>query len=155
MQLLDVTASDKNYQHRWPDGSSEKYSQWVEYRAKSTDGDHTVRVAFGHRETYGKRRRRVLVLIGDRLHAEFLGTDDFESTGDVLSEIKVPGENGERMCRYPDDVVPERYSGLPVLGLPTRIAGSGVHNAWAVVANVSDHRVMCALAALRRTERKS
>jgi hypothetical protein len=155
MQLLDVGSTGTNYHHSWPDGSTEKYPQWVEYRARSVDGEHAVKVAFGHRETYGKRRRRVLVLIDGRPHAEFLGADDFESSGDVLSEIKVPGEKGERMCRYPDEVIPERYSGLPVVGLPTRIAASGVHNAWAVVTNVSDHRTICALAALRRTERRS
>lgn len=70
-----------------------------------------------------------------------------------LGEIKVPGNTGERICRYPEESVPERYSGLPVAGLPTRVNGAGVHNAWAVVANVSDHRTMFALAALRRLER--
>jgi hypothetical protein len=153
MQLLDVASAGTNYQHRWPDGSTEPYPSWVEYRARSADGDHTVRVAFGDRNTYGRQRCRVLVLIDGHPHAEFLGADDFDRTGDILSEIKVPGDVGERMCRYPDEVVPERYGGLPVLGLPTRVSGPGVHNAWAVVANVSDHRTICALAALRRAER--
>jgi hypothetical protein len=84
---------------------------------------------------------------------EFLGADDYAVSGDVLAEIKVPGARAQRICRYPDEPVPERYSGLPVVGLPTRVSGSGVHSAWAVVANVADHYTMCALAELRRFER--
>ena len=79
--------------------------------------------------------------------------DDFERSGDVLCEIKVPSDPGERICRYPEESIPERYSGLPVVGLTTRVTGPAVHNAWAVVANIADHRVLFALAALRRLER--
>jgi hypothetical protein len=96
---------------------------------------------------------RVVVWIDDHPHAEFVGADDFDHSGDVLSEIKVPGDPGERICRYREEPVPERYAGLPVIGLPTRITGTGVHGAWAVMANVSDHRTLIALAALRRLER--
>jgi len=151
-QLLNLALVGHNYRHRWPD-STEQYPEWVEYQARSTDGDHRVRIAFGDSDIYGRRRRHVLVLIDDYPHAEFLGADDFDHTGDILSEIKVPGNVGERMCQYPDEAIPERYGGLPILGLPTRVSGSGVHNAWAVVANVADHRTICALAALRRIER--
>ena len=58
------------------------------------------------------------------------------------------------MCRYPDDVVPERYTAFNTVGLPTQIKSKGVRNAWAVVANISDHRTITALATLRRIERK-
>ena len=75
------------------------------------------------------------------------------SSIDVVSEIKVPGNAGERICRYPDEPIPERYSGLPVVGLPVRVSGPAVRNAWAVVANIADHRVLFALAALKRLER--
>lgn len=91
MQLLDLASTGTNYQHRWPGGFVEPYPSWVEYRARSADGEHNVRVAFGDRDTYGRRRRRVLVLIDGHPHAEFLGADDYERSGDILSEIKVPG----------------------------------------------------------------
>lgn len=154
MQFLDVVGAGKNYRHTWPDGSREPYASWVDYRARSTHSEHIFRVAFGWRDTYGQRRRRVLVMIDGHPHAEFVGADDYEQSGEVLSEVKVPGNRGERMCRYPDEAVPERYSGLPVVGLPTRIIEAGVHKAWAIVVNVSDHRMMCTLAALRRVERE-
>lgn len=153
MQLLDVVSAGTNYKHTWPNGAVEKYESWVEYQARSTDSEHRIKIAFGYRPTYGVKRRRVLVLIDGHPHAEFLGADDFDHTGDVVSEIKVPGDVGERICRYPNEVIPERYGGFPVLGLPSRVTGKGVHKAWGVVANISDHRTLCGLAALRRSER--
>ena len=153
MQLLDLVAVGSDHVYRWPSGNEEPYPNWVQYRAWATDGEHQVRIGFGTRTTYGQPRRRVVIWIDDHPHAEFLGADDFSRSGDVLCEIKVPGNTGERICRYPEEAIPERYSGLPVVGLPTRVASAGVHNAWAVVANVADHRTMFALAALRRLER--
>ena len=129
MQLLDVVAVGENYSHRWGDGSHELYPHWIEYRAIAADGEHRVRIAFGKRSTYGRDRRRVVVLIDGYPQVEFLGADDFDQSGDVLAEIKVPGTTGERICRYREEAIPERYSGLPVAGLVTRVTGSGVHNA--------------------------
>jgi len=153
MQIVNVQKTGADFTYRWPSGESEEYPQRIDYRAVAADGEHDVRIGFGTRTTYGRPRPRVVVWIDNRPHAEFLGADDFARSGDLLSEIKVPGEKGERICRYPEEAVPERYSGLPVVGLTTRVHGQGVHNAWAVVANVADHRVLFALAALRRLER--
>ncbi len=88
--------------------------------------------------------------------AEFVGAEDFEQTGEVLSLIKVPSEEGpgERNCRYPEEAIPERYAAFPVVGFPNRVSGVGTRNAWAVVANVGDHRTLCALAGLRWQERQ-
>ena len=153
MQLRDVINVGINYTYRWPSGYEEPYPHWIEYRAITTDGEHEVRIGFGTRHVYNQDRKRVIVWIDNYPHAEFLGADDFDSSGDVLSEIKVQGDPGERICRYPEEAIPERYYGLPIVGLPTRVAPPGVHNAWAVVTNIADHRTMFALAALRRVER--
>lgn len=153
MQILDLVAIGQDFTYRWPSGDNEPYPHWVQYRAIAADGPHDIRIGFGTRPVYGRPRRRVVIWIDNHPHAEFLGADDFERSGDVLAEIKVPGDRGERICRYPEEAVPERYSGLPIVGLPTRVSGPNLHNAWAVVANVADHRVLFALAALRRLER--
>lgn len=153
MQLLDVSKTGTRYQYLWPSGDTETYDHWIEYRAASITGEHSVRIGFGTRETYGASRKRVVVWVDGHPHAEFVGADDFEASGDVLAEIKVPGDTGERMCRYLKEAVPERYSALPIAGMRTRVQAKGVHDAWAVVANFSDHRTLAALAALRRLER--
>ncbi len=96
---------------------------------------------------------RVVIWIDGYPEAEFVGTDDFDKSGEVLSEIKLPSEGSTKMCRYPDDVIPERYRLFNAVGMPNRIKASGVHNAWAVVANIADHKIMIALASLRLLEK--
>lgn len=90
---------------------------------------------------------------GSQNLVQFDGADDFDAIGDLLSELRVGVNGARRLCRYPEDRVPDRYSGLPIVGMPTRVTGTGVHNAWAVLANIADHRLLLALAALRRLER--
>jgi hypothetical protein len=38
--------------------------------------------------------------------------------------------------------------------LPNRIQAPKVHNAWAVVANIADHKTLIALAVLKKLERE-
>lgn len=154
MHIARIKDAGRNFTYQWPDGTTESYDCFVEYVATAEDGEHIVKVGFGKRPVYGTDRIRVVVWIDGHPHAEFLGTDDFEKSGEVLSEIKVPGAVGERICKYPDEPIPERYSMFNVEGLPVRIQGSGVHGAWAVVANIADHKTLIALAALRRLERR-
>lgn len=154
MKIVKIIGAGEEFTHKWPDGE-ETYDHFVEYEAKAEDGDHVVKIGFGKRDTYGmKDRIRVLVLIDGKVYAEFLGADDFEVSGEVLSEIKVPGNVGERICRYPEEAVPERYNMFNVEGLPLRVKGKGVHNSWAVVANIGDHKTLVALSGLRKLEKK-
>lgn len=140
MQIVNLTDLGKNYKHEWPDRSVENYSSYVTYKTLSEKGQHDVMVTFGKRHVYGKNRVRVLVIIDKHVHAEFLGADDFNKSGDVLSEIKVPGDKGERICRYPEEPVPERYTMFNTIGLPIRVKAKRTHNSWAVVSNIADHK---------------
>jgi hypothetical protein len=153
MQILRVASAGADLEYRYPDNKVETYPAWISYVGLAGGGPHELKIAFGRRHVYGAERVRVLVLIDGYPHAEFFGADDIGSSGEVLSEIKLHGEVGEPICRYPDDPVPDRYAALNVVGMPTRVLAKGVHSAWAVVANISDHRTMLALAALRRGER--
>jgi hypothetical protein len=153
--LLDARDAGTDYTYTWPSGDPEVYRQWIDYRAITPDGEHDVRIGFGERHVYGSDRKRVVVWIDSHPHAEFLGADDFDVSGEVLSEIKLHAERGEPICRYGADVVPERYSGLRTVGLKTRVSGPGVHDAWAVVTSIGDHLALAQLAALRRLERLS
>ena len=152
MQVISVQAVGQNFVYHWP-GGQETFTNWIEYRARASDREHLVRIGFGTRETYGRDRARVVVWVDGHPSAEFLEADDFAASGEVLSEIRVAGDRGERICRYPEEPVSERYIMFNPVGMRTRVTGSGVHNAWAVAANISDHQRMIALAALRNLER--
>lgn len=152
MNIVEIEDLGKGFAYQWPE-LLETYDYFIDYAAIAEDGKHTVRIAFGKRYAYGSDRVRVVVFIDGYPHAEFLGADDVEKSGDIVSEIRIPGDVGERICRYPDEAVPERYAMFDVEGLTLRVRGRGVHNSWAVVANIADHRGIIALAALRRLER--
>jgi len=153
MRILNILQVGENFSYGWP-LESELFRHWIDYPACDEDGGHTVKVGYTKRKVYGGERERVIVWIDGHPQVEFFGADDFESTGEVLSEIRIHHNKGEKMCRYPSDSIPERYSHFTSIGLPTRVKGKGVHRAWAVLANISDHQSMIILAFLRRKERR-
>jgi hypothetical protein len=152
MQITELFRVGGAFSYQWPK-DLEKFDRSVRYRAIDEDGIHDIKIGFGIRKTYGEKRARIVVWIDKYPEAEFVGADDFKLSGDVLSEIKVRG--GQEICRYGDDSIPARYAPFHVVGLKNRIRVKGVRNAWAVVANVADHKTMVALAALRRLEKKA
>ena len=152
MQIVEIVRVGGAFSFQWP-GGPEQFNRSIQYRAVDDEGTHIVKIGFGVRNAYQKDRYRVVVWIDRYPEAEFVGADDFDLSGDLLSEIKIRG--GQEICRYGSDPVPARYAPFHVVGLKNRIQVKGVRNAWAVVANVADHRTMVALAALRRLEKKS
>ena len=153
MRILRINDVGKDFTYQWPK-DKETYDHFVEYIVMAEDGEHTVKIGFGRRPTYEKDRVRVVVWIDGHPEAEFFGGDDFGKSGEILSEIRIPGDTGERICRYPNEPIPERYAMFNVEGLPLRVQGPGIHGAWAVVANIGDHKALIALAGLRRLERR-
>ena len=154
MRIVDIKETGLEFEHTWPGGDVEMYTSWIDYAASAADGEeHTVRIGKAIRKTYGQDRVRVTAWIDNYVHAEFFGVDDFAVSGEIVSEIRLPGEKGERMCRYPKEPVPERYAGLQVVGLPARVSGPRLRSAWAIICNIGDHQSIAALAGLRRLER--
>jgi hypothetical protein len=152
MRIVDITQVGTGYKYQWPK-EVETYPKWIDYRAVAEDGEHVIRIGATTRHTYGRERARVTVWVDGYPYAEFLGADDFDSSGEVLSEIRVRSGEAKHTCCYPTEPVPARYAAFPLVGLPTRIHGLNVHQAWAAVVNIADHKTMAALAALRRRER--
>ena len=153
MQIVNLRKVLQNFDYNWPN-DVENFDNGIEYDAVSADGEHVLRIGYCWRQAYGKNRRRIVVWIDDYPYAEFLAADDFDVSGDVLSEVRFYDEEtvSKRMCRYNDDVLPERYTVFKTDSMKRRIVGQSVHDAWAVVTNVSDHHTMAALAAMRRYE---
>ena len=154
MQLLDITKPASNHSFQWPGGDTEKYDAAIFYKSVSNDGEHEITIGYSVRNTYGKDRRRVVVWIDNYQYAEFLAADDFNVTGEVLSEIRFYDEEDEskRMCRYTGDAVPQRDSMFRVDSLKRRVEGTGVRDAWSVVSNIADHVTMSSLASMRKYE---
>jgi hypothetical protein len=146
--VLNIIQAGSSFIYTWPSGNAESFPNWIDCHAIAEDSKHTVRVAFGTRPVYGRDRVRAIAWVDGHPHAQFFEADDFPDTGDLLSEIKVRGDVGEVLCRYPDDSIPVGCASFRVVGLPTRVAGKGVHNAWAVAANIADHKTMIELAGL-------
>lgn len=156
MKIKDIVGVATQYSFTWPGGDIEDYDHVVVYDAISNSGSHKVSVGYTYRNTYGRDRRRIVVWIDNYPFAEFLGADDFDVSGEVLSEIRFydAEKDSKRMCRYASDVIPERYSMFRIDSLKRRVIEKGVNDAWVVVANISDHSTMTSLAAMRKYERE-
>ena len=61
----------------------------------------------------------------------------------------------ELAVRYPDDPVPPAFGRFDTVGIPTRVTGKGVRNAWAAQIAVKDHATLAAFAAAKRRARRA
>jgi hypothetical protein len=154
VKIVSFLGIKENFEYQWFD-TIEKYTI-IQYIAIDEEGRHEINIGYTERETYGLNRKRVVVFVDGYPHAEFVAADDFDKTGDLLSEIRlIQKDEYLEMCSYPEEGIPALYANFNVEGLPNRIKTKGVHNAWSVVANVSDHKAMIALAFLRKHEKEN
>ncbi|NPD89718.1 MAG: hypothetical protein HGN29_13485 [Asgard group archaeon] len=152
MKIISFLGVKEDFEYQWFD-TTENYTV-IQYIALDEQGRYEVQIGQTDREAYGLNRKRVVVFIEGYPYAEFVAADDFDKTGDLLSEIRLLQEDNRLdMCEYPEEGIPSMYASFTVEGLPNRIKAKGVHNAWSVVANISDHRAMIALAFLRKKEK--
>ncbi|MHA1954700.1 MAG: hypothetical protein ACW96U_12220 [Candidatus Heimdallarchaeaceae archaeon] len=152
MKVVSFLGVKEDFEYQWFD-NIEKYTV-IQYIAVDEQGRYEVQIGQTERETYGLNRKRVLVFIEGYPYAEFVAADDFDKTGDLLSEIRLlQADNRLDMCEYPEEGIPSMYANFSVEGLPNRIKAKGVHSAWSVVANISDHKTMISLAFLRKKEK--
>ena len=153
MKIISFLGVKENFEYQWFD-KKEQYTV-IQYIAADDEGRHEVQIGHTERETYGLNRKRVVVFIDNYPYAEFVAADDFDKTGDLLSEIRLLQKDEYLdMCKYPEEGIPAIYANFTVEGLPNRIKAKGVHNAWSVVANISEHNEMISLAFLRKKEKE-
>ena len=153
MKIVSFLGVKENFEYQWFD-HKEEYTL-VQYIALDDKGKHEVDIGHTEREAYGLNRKRIVVFIDGYPYAEFVAADDFDKTGELLSEIRLIQEDEYLdMCEYPSEGIPAIYANFTVEGMPNRIKAKGVHNAWSVVANISEHNEMIALAFLRKKEKE-
>jgi hypothetical protein len=153
MKIVSFLGVKEDFKYKWFD-KTENYTV-IQYIVVDDKGRYEVQIGQTEREAYGLNRKRVVVFIEGYPYAEFVAADDFDTTGDLLSEIRLLQEDGRLdMCEYPEEGIPSMYANFEVEGLPNRIKARGVHKAWSVVANISEHKDMIALAFLRKKEKE-
>lgn len=153
MKVVSFLGVKENFEYQWFD-HTENYTL-IQYIALDDHGKHDVEIGHTERETYGLNRKRIVVFIDGYPYAEFVAADDFDKTGDLLSEIRLIQEDEYLdMCEYPGEGIPAIYANFTVEGLPNRIKAKGVHNAWSVVTNISNNKTMISLAFLRKKEKE-
>ena len=153
MKIISFLGVEEDFEDKMFD-KVEKYTV-IQYIATDDEGRHEVNVGHTERETYGLNRKRIVVFIDNYPYAEFVAADDFDKTGDLLSEIRlIQKDEYLDMCEYPEEGIPAIYANFIVEGLPNRIKAKGVHNALSVVANISYHKTMISLAFLRKREKE-
>jgi len=137
-----VVREYKGTSYQWPD-YRETYNLYTAYSAE-TRREGVVVIALGEAErtnTWGKNRKYVIAFLsGGKPQiplVEFLETDDYPATGELLAIIR--GKGGGRKMFGPADSLPEVYSKhFRVETYSDRIGYSGAWNKAAVIAHKED-----------------
>jgi hypothetical protein len=88
-----------SFSYKWPSGEVEVFDEALCF---NVDSD-TYYIAYGFREAYGSKRRRVIVFRKSRRSrnlkpiVEFAGTDDWSETRHIASLIKKPDDKYARI----------------------------------------------------------
>jgi hypothetical protein len=145
--------------YSWPE-LLEEYTTFDVYEGRRQDGV-TSRWAIGECErvaVWGKDRKYYIVFrLGSgngskQPICEFLETDDYEATGDLVAIIRGSGgPRGQRMFD-PGAALPRQYDGMRIETYRDRIAGTDQLRGWnklAVVAHEEDSASMLRHAAIQ------
>lgn len=136
----------------WPEGTEPMEGVVLEARLP---GGAAVEVYVGSvisgREAFGRQRARIHVMIGNDVGAEFVGTDDHESSREVLSVLKLPG--GHKHAASLSDV-PEQYRRFRTERFSERIRQKWAFSSLAVVAREDDYETMAAYGLCRWLDRR-
>jgi hypothetical protein len=131
--------------YTWGD-DRDVYDPFRIYEADIPTG--TARLAIGRCErarTFGEDRVYYIVALigpagGVRAISEFLATDDYDETHDVIAVIKGKDRSG-RQFDSPEEL-PAVYSGWPTIVYRTRVDYPGAYSKQALVCNEQDHEIM-------------
>lgn len=127
-------------------GDTDTYEPFTVYEADN-DGDR-VRLAIGkcdRTRTFGEERVYFIVMAlgpagGMRAISEFLATDDYDETRDVIAIIK--GKEGTAQQFDLADELPPAYSRWQTLRYRDRVNYPGAYSKQALVCNENDHETM-------------
>jgi hypothetical protein len=103
-----LLGEEKPFEYRWPNGRVEAYERALRFEVAEAGGVAAQYiVAYGFRDTFGSRRRRVVVFRRSRRGmtlpalVEFAGADGWEASGLVASLIKRPDDTYAKAGEVP------------------------------------------------------
>ena len=135
MKITDFSSVQRKYEHVWPDGSKETYEA-LEFMS---DEGTKVTVAFTFRPVFNENRRKVVIFLDDWPAVEFTATDDYATSGELVSLIR---RRGGRDYYSSDEPAPPEYMGFDTTVYSERIQQPGAFHSIAAVGNIADVRSM-------------
>lgn len=140
------TDERQGVRYTWGNDQFDLYDPFVVYEATISSG--TVRLGIGKCERArvhgGGRIYYIVCAIGPhdglRAIAEFLGTDDYDDTGDVIAIVK--GKDGTGRQFDPGDELPAVYGPWVTATYRDRVDYPGSYTKLGLVCSELDHEVM-------------
>jgi hypothetical protein len=144
----------------WPQHPAEQYSEYRVY-AGDTQREGTVHIALGKAERQGTWERDRLYIVSflttgtpQNALAEFLETDDYETTGEFIAVIRGRDGAGSKKMFSPTDDLPAVYSErFKVVLYNEHIRVKGAWSKLAVLADEADPSTMLNHALLQARRR--
>ena len=125
----------RKHDHKWPEGDIENFDV-IEFSVRTDKGDVTVLVGYTIREAFGENRKRIVLFINGHPEVEFNGTDDYETTGQLVGLIKKP--NSQQHYRHGVEIPPVEYTPFNIVRYKDYIKASGSYNSSAILVNVGN-----------------
>ena len=135
-----------DFQHRWPDNSTEDYRNVQEGVASHGGRTYHVKLGFAVRTVAGKPRTRCLVLIDRYATVEFAGSDDQLRDDSVLASV-IKDRNGKQLPVGAPP--PQEYQTLSTGSYRDVVDGPRASNGLAVVCRASDFETIVKHALIR------
>lgn len=146
-----VIKTESPFTFRWPVGL-ETYDLLEEVSVDGIAGRAgRLSLAYGFRDAYGRKRRRILVFRdAATVLVEFFGTDDWERTREVATVLR---QAGSRRHLRPTDAIPTAYRALTAKPARRLLSGPFVPNALVAVVDESDRAGLIEVALAREQVR--
>ena len=158
-----VWQSKDPFDYHWPrkkgeEDKPELYDEAHEAEISMGGQEYRVQIGFTNRRTAGKDRRRAVVFLNDgrrmRPVVEFVGTDDFDQSGKMVSLIKIPNESGSGHTRLqPGDQPSSEYDGMPIVQYSREITGPYAATTLAVLVRKDEYSLMARHAIIRARQK--
>ena len=145
---VKVINSKTNYTFHWPAGT-EEYETLLEVQASglSNIGPLDLYIAYGYRQTFGRKRRRILVFRNEaNVLAEFVGIDDWTQSKKVVSFLR---RDGSKKYLRENDPVPSRYNQFNITELDAIITGPYSPRCFVALVDEEDVAALVAVAIAR------